>query len=265
MRFALRPWLIACALLLPAAPLAPSPARAQDAATDLTPRQILDKSLDQNGLGFSAGQVRMTLTTTRDGATDVKELLVQSRKRADDANQARVTLLAPSDIAGEAYLFLGKPKGEDDVYMFLPAFKETRKVSGREKNGRFLGTELTFSDLETRDLKDSEAKRLPDQTLGKHAAFVIEVTPEGKSDYSRVVTYIRQDDFMPLQVEFFGQGGARVKRMFSEKIARDGDTPYVKRMTLFTEGGAQTTLELTEVDFNATLPDALFSKDALGQ
>jgi hypothetical protein len=264
-----------CACLIAAPALTASPRAFADdtpattpaapTASALTPREILDRSLDQNGLGFSQGQVKMTLTTTRDGATDVKELLVQSRKLDADVNQARVTLLAPADIAGEAYLFLGKATGEDDVYMFLPAFKETRKVSGREKNGRFLGTELSFSDLETRDLKDNEAKRLPDQILGKYPVFVIEVTPEGKSDYGRVVTFIRQDDFMPMQVEFFSKDGARAKRLFSEKIAKDGDTQYVKRMTLFNENGAQTTVELTEVDFNATLPAALFSKDALGQ
>lgn len=235
------------------------------AATSLTPRQILDKSLDQNGLGFSAGQVKMTLTTTRDDATDTKELLVQTRKPDDDTSQARVTLLAPADIAGEAYLFLGKPDGEDDVYMFLPAFKETRKVSGREKNGRFLGTELSFSDLETRDLKDSDAKRLPDQTLGPYPVFVIEVTPDASSDYGRIVSFIRQEDFMPMQVEFYDRSNNRTKRMFSEKISRDGDTQYIKKMTLFNENGAKTTVELTEVDFNADLPVNIFSKDALGQ
>lgn len=237
-------------------------------AQELTAKEIIDKALDQNGLGFYSGVAKLRLTYDDGaGSQEVKELIVKSRTSDDDTSKAQVTLLAPPDLAGEAYLFLGNPDREDDVYMYLPAFKETRKVSGTDKKGKFLGTHLTYRDLETRDIETGSQKRLTDEKIGPHDCYVIESVPkEGEdTDYGRVVTWVRQKDYMPLRVEFYDRAGTLVKRLFSERISKQGDTRYVKTMSLHMESGGSTTVEVLEVDFNAELPDRVFSKEALGQ
>lgn len=246
-------------------------AHAQDqegSDTALTPREILDRSLDQNGLGITAGIATVRLTVEDGGKSETKELRIESKREGSGSgSRSRITLLAPAEMAGEAYLFLGNESREDDVYMYLPAFKQTRKVSGTDKNGAFLGTHLTYRDLETRDLESGEAKRLDDEKIGPHECFVIEATPPSgeDSEYSRVVAWVRKDDYMPLRVEFYGRDGVLDKRMFSEKISRQGETRYVKKLSIQPEKGGKTTMEVLEVDFAADLPDRTFSKDALGQ
>jgi len=238
------------------------------AAQDLTADEIIDKALDQNGLGFHSGVVQMRLTVLdKDGKEDVKELLVKSKKGDNDNSKSQVTLLAPADAAGEAYLFLANKDREDEVYMFLPAFMETRKVSGTDKKGKFLGTHLTYRDLETRELQDGQATRLADEAIGPHDCYVIESIPKDldDSDYAKVVTWVRKTDYMPLRVEFFDAKGNKVKRMFSDKISAKDGTKYVKKLSIFPEGEGSTTVEVLDIDFNAELPDKTFSKDALGQ
>lgn len=263
---------LAVVLVLLAALAVPGAAVAQDAppaaADSLTPREILDRSLEQNGLGITGGVATMRLTVEKDGKSETKELRIESQRDADsDESKSRMTLLAPAEMAGEAYLFLGNDTREDDVYMFLPAFKQTRKVSGSDKTGSFLGTHLTFSDLETRDLESGEAKRLEDEKIGPHDCYVVEATPAPDDDsaYGRVVTWVRKTDFMPLRIEFYGRDGKLDKRMFSKKISKQGETRYVKTLSIQPEAGGSTTMEILEVDFDAELPARTFSKDALGQ
>lgn len=253
------------ALLL--ALLIPATAAAED---ELSAQQIIDKALDQNGLGFYAGQARLELTVDKNGTTEKKEMIVKSKREGegdDEVARSNVKLVAPAEVAGEAYLFLGNPEREDDVYIFLPAFKETRRISGQDKTGSFLGSHLTFRDLESRDMESGTQKRLPDESIGPHKVYVIESTPDADedTDYGKVVSYIRQKDFMPLRVEFFDKNGTRVKRIFSEKISRQDDVTYVKKMSVFPEDGGSTVIDIVEVDFDAEIPDRVFSKDALGQ
>lgn len=242
-----------------------SPAVAQD---DLTPREILDKSLDQNGLSINSGRAVVSLTVEQaTGSKESMELRIESAGGGDDESKSRVTLLGPAEMAGEAYLFLGHDDREDDVYMYLPAFKETRKVSGADKTGSFLGSHITYRDMETRDLEDGEATRLDDEKIGPHDCWVIEATPgeDDDTDYARVVTWVRKKDYMPLRVEFYGKDGELEKRMFSEKISKQDGTRYVKRMSVVPVEGGATTMEIVEVEFDVELPSRTFSRDALGQ
>ena len=253
------------ALSVAAITISATPAIAQDA--ELTPKEIVEKSLDQNGLGFYSGVAKLRITVVRGKKKDTNEMLVESKEVEDDVANTRVTILEPADMAGGAYLFLGQTEREDDVYVYLPAFKTTRKVSGQDKKGAFLNTHMTYNDLESRDVEDGEAKRLDDEKIGPYECFVIETTAKDgdDSDYGKVVTFVRKKDYMPLRIEFYDKKGELEKRIFSEKISKDGDTRYVKKMSIKPEAGGSTTIEVLEVDFGADLNSKIFSKDALGE
>src|SRR5690606_3657659 len=116
--------------------------------------------------------------------------------------------------------FVENKEADDDVWMYVPAFKVTRRVEGSQKRGAFLGTHFTYADLETRDIKDGAYKRLPDETIGKIPVFVIEAVPGDpkQSDYGKVVVYVRKDDYIPLRVRFFDKNGNLDKTLFMEKL-----------------------------------------------
>ena len=45
-------------------------------------------------------------------------------------------------------------RNDDDQYLYLPSLDKSKRISGGQKNQRFMGTELTYADMESRDLKD---------------------------------------------------------------------------------------------------------------
>ncbi len=242
--------------------LLPSVAFADEPTAD----EIIDKSLDQNAMGFQAGKAQLTLKIEdSSGDSRVRKLDVKSKK-LNDLTRTLVTLTSPKEVRGQAFLFAEK-KGEDDVWMYLPAFKVTRRIEGGQKNGSFLGSHFTYADLESRDLKEATYDRKPDEKIGKHEVYVVEATPKksADSDYEKVVTYVRKDDYIPLKVKFYEKGDKVAKTLFVEKLDKtsEGQT-YAKQMTLRPKGGGYTTIVINALD-EAELPDSLFSKDQLGK
>ena len=235
-------------------------------AEEPTADQIIDKALDQNAMGFQSGKAQLTLTIEdAKGAKRVRSLEVKS-KQVGELGRTLVTLTAPKEVRGQAFLF-AEQTGEDDVWMFLPAFKVTRRIEGGQKNGAFLGSHFTYADLESRDLKESTYEKLPDEKIGADAVYVIKATPKAgvKSDWASVVTYVRKTDFIPLKLKFFGKSGKAERTIFVEKIDKtsDGQT-YAKQMTLRPVAGGFTTIQISALE-TADLPDSLFTKEQLGK
>lgn len=231
-----------------------------------TGEEIINKAVDRNAMGFQAGQAQLTLTI-EDSKKERRErrLDIQSKKIAEQAH-TRVKLLEPAEVKGQAFLFAER-EGEDDVWMYLPAFKVTRRIEGGQKNGAFLGSHFTYADLESRDLKDGVYTRLPDEKIGKIDVYVVDSKPNpaAKSDYSKITVWVRKSDFIPMRIRFFGKDDKVQKTLFIEKLdtSASGQT-YAKQLTLRPEGGGYTTMTVDALN-EAELDDAVFAKEQLGK
>ena len=51
---------------------------------------------------------------------------------------------SPINIRGTAFLTFDYIDKEDDRWLYLPALRKTRRISGSEKGDYFLGTDLTY-------------------------------------------------------------------------------------------------------------------------
>lgn len=235
-------------------------------ADEPTADEIVDRALDQNAMGFKSGQAQLQLVIEdKKGDRRERKLDVKSKK-VSELTKTRIELLAPKEVKGQGFLFAEKT-GEDDVWMYLPAFKVTRRIEGGQKDGAFLGSHFTYADLESRDLKEADYKKLADEKIGKIPVYVVEATPTkaNKSDYSKILLYVRKTDFTTLKVKFFEDGDEPSRTLFVEKLDKtSGGETYAKQMTLRPAGGGRTTM-IIEALSDTELDDALFSKDALGK
>lgn len=231
-----------------------------------TAKEIVDRAVDRNAMGFQTGQAQLTLIV-EDAKKEKRERKLDVKsKKIDGRGHTLVTLTEPAEVQGQAFLFVERDD-EDDVWMYLPAFKVTRRIEGGQKNGAFLGSHFTYADLESRSLKDGEYTLLPEEKIGKYDTYVVESKPKKgtKGDYSKVVIWVRKTDFIPMRVRFFGEGEKVIKTLFVEKLDKTskGQT-YAKQLTLRAEGGGYTTMKIDALS-ESELDDALFTKDQLGR
>ena len=131
-------------------------------AEELTAEQIVDRSLEKNAFGFDEAIARVSLKLiSKSGSERVREIEIRSIVR-DDLNRTLVRFHAPADVAGTGFLVLENADRDDDQYLYLPALGKVKRITGSQRNQRFMGTDLTYADLESRNLRKSTSKRLAD-------------------------------------------------------------------------------------------------------
>src|SRR5205814_5996835 len=138
-------------------------------------------------------------------------------RRKDGKLASKVTFLAPADVAGTKFLSLEKANGGTEQHIYLPGLKRTRRIVGREREGSFMGSDFTYSDLSRKDDKGAKHEKLPDENIGSDATYVIESTPASVKDagYSKVRAWVRKTDFVALRTKFYDASGKLVKTLYA--------------------------------------------------
>ncbi len=113
----------------------------------------------------------------------------------------------PGDVKGTGFLTwdYDSPDKVDDKWLYLPAMKKTRRISGKSaKTDYFMGSDFTYDDMSTRSVDEERHTFLREETLDGHRCWVVESVPYGKDDiYMRRVTWIRQDCLMVVKAEYY--------------------------------------------------------------
>ena len=85
----------------------------------------------------------------------------------------------PGDVKGTGFLTwdydqIGK---EDDKWLYLPAMKKTRRISGSSsKTDYFMGTDFTYDDMGDRNIDEDRHKLLRTETRDGKKCWVVELS-----------------------------------------------------------------------------------------
>ena len=136
------------------------------------------------------------------GNVKKREMIVYSKKQAAGYDSF-FEISKPADVAGMKFLTIAQ-KGDDEQRMYLPAFGKSRKISGSGKDGKFLGSDLYFYDLEDHDLDDYTYKYIKDEEWDGKSCFVVESYPVDKdAPYSKIINWVCKDDYYVYKVEMY--------------------------------------------------------------
>jgi len=113
----------------------------------------------------------------------------------------------PGDVKGTGFLTWDyDQKGkEDDKWLYLPAMKKTRRISGSSsKTDFFMGTDFTYDDMGGRNVDEDTHTLLREEIRDGHKCWVVESVPlDSHEIYSRKLSWIRQDSDTAVYVEFY--------------------------------------------------------------
>ena len=236
------------------------------AGGELTAQEIVDRALARNAFGFQNAVAKLTLRLgAKDGSEHVREIEIRSLEQRQ-LGKTLVRFLSPPDVAGTGFLVLENEGRDDDQYLYLPALGKVKRITNTQRNQRFMGTDLTYADLESRDLKKAELKRLADATVSENPTYVIEATPkDGKeSEYGKTVSFIHQVSFVPLRVEFYDKGLKLLKVLTVARLEKKEGHWVVMESTVKNEqAGTRTQTVVVDIDFKAKLSEAEFTERAL--
>lgn len=136
------------------------------------------------------------------------------RPAAGAGDYSLVVFDGPADVKGTAVLSHAKLAGDDEQWLFLPATRRVKRVSGANRTGSFAGSEFSFEDLTAAERTKYTWQLLGVEPCGSLSCFTVGATPkDAASGYSRRVLRIDTQDFRIQSVEFFDRKNARLKTL----------------------------------------------------
>ncbi len=147
----------------------------------------------------------MMLTNSK-GKTRTNTMLSKSM---DGSKKQMIWFLAPADDKGVAFLKIEHDEKDDEMRMWLPAFKKIRRISSKKKGDAFMGSDLSYEDMTSRDLSENEYNRLNDEIINGVDCYVLEILPkpEAASSYKKHVSWISKSDLIPQKEQSFDKLG----------------------------------------------------------
>jgi hypothetical protein len=88
----------------------------------------------------------------------------------------------PPDQRGVGFLIWDyhKTGQADDLRLYLPSLKQVRRMTTREQDDAFLGSDLTFADLGQRELDEDTHTLIKTEKCGAERCYVVQSVPKDK-------------------------------------------------------------------------------------
>lgn len=178
----------------------------------------------------------------------------------------------PPDAKGAAFMRWGYAKSSEknaDQWIYLPVLKKIRRVSIRDPNDSFLGSDLTYRDISPRDVDDDAHKLLHTETRGNKVMYLVESAPrKSGSLYSKTQTlYVRDaagwGNCAPVKAQYFDNKGELLKKQQITWQQVGGAWVWDKVLVENVQTSHASLFQVTDVDVNVGLKDDVFTERTL--
>jgi hypothetical protein len=238
-------------------PLLQVSAQLQDA------EQIMTKSRDLTLTSSLNATISLTITE-KNGSTRNRTISMNSKSFPDGLEKRFIKFLSPADVRGTAMLILDNKNSADEMWIYLPALKKTRRIVSSEEGKSFMSSEFSNADMSSPSLSDFTNKH--SGSSGKDNQWIIESIPinQDKADeygYSRKVTYFSMDKCQVRKMEFYNFDNELYKIIEVKSVHPMSEGKYmIQEMTannILT--GRKSTIIFSNISDNLKIDNAVFA------
>jgi hypothetical protein len=175
----------------------------------------------------------------------------------------------PGDVRRLTFMIWKYPEREDDRWIYIPAVDLIRRIAAEDKYSSFVGSDFSYEDVSGRDPSEDDHNILGDEMVDGRNAFVIESIPRTPASFTRRVSWIDKESFLPLKSEYYDVQG-QLQRVFTANVIEDiaageGDNrriyPTIMKRTMENvRTGHRTEVTVTSVSYNLGFRDDDFSE-----
>jgi outer membrane lipoprotein-sorting protein len=193
--------------------------------------------------------------TMKEGATDKTVLVFKT----------------PRDVAGISYLSYDYPDKADgstvdsDSWIYLPAMKKVRRVSGSSKDDDFQGTDFTYDDLGTRSLSKDNFAILGSEKVNGIDCWILEAkAKDPKAKISRRVSWIDKKTYVTHKGEYYDKQNRLLKTLICETITQVKGYWSTQKLTMTNvQSNHKTIYEVKDLKYDEKVNESFFTVSAL--
>ncbi len=198
------------------------------------------------------------------------------RKTFDDMERSLLFFLSPQDVRGTGFLVFDydDPAKGDDQWLFLPSLNKSKRIAGSDQSGSFMGSDLSYADLSSRNLSDWEYTLIREDKVGNEPVWLIEATAANnevvdRTGYTQSILYVQQSNHHVIRaIHTLEAEGERKLLNIPEWEQRDGYWIPKVMQVVSQEGGKtvhRTQLSFDNIDLNLDVDDNAFTVQRLEQ
>lgn len=229
-------------------------------------REIMRRALESyDGFLHVTGDLEMILVN-KAGKRKTRIMEVFAHEQEDDGDRTILLFKRPRDVQGTALLTHTHYNGINDQWIYLPAFKRTKRIADKSKTSPFMGSEFSYEDLASMELPMYDYQFIKDEQLGTVPCHLIALSPTyPNSAYSRFEVWVNQQEVRIEQIKFYDKNDKHLKTLtsrdykkYKEKFWHPNTLTMVNHVN-----GKSTDLIIKNLDYQRPLPDQMFTTGSL--
>lgn len=215
--------------------------------------------MDKNMKAESKYMEEKMVLITPTGQERSRQLAVWN-KNSKGSEKMLLKFVSPANIEGTSFLMIG-----DDMWLYLPALGKTKRIAGSARQGSFMGSDLSYEDMEALGSKgfsiDYDAKLSGVKKHGNRDVYLLELASKNKDvSYSKLKIWVDREMLLPLQIMYYNKEGEKVKclKTFDHRVI-DGRWTAMRLEMENILKESKTILEVKNIKFDQNMDDKMFS------
>ena len=222
----------------------------------ITGYQLAKRIDDKNQPKSSKSEISMTLINLKKDRKKTKNMFSISK---NDGDKMLLFFKTPKRDKGVGFLKI-ENEDNDKLSLFIPKLKKIRRISSSNQSDSFMGSDLSFEDMLSRDLDEFNYNILEsDDTL-----YVLEsICNTEDSEYSRHVSWITKDNLLIKKELSYDKNDKLLKKKSFKHILIDNYHVVSEIDVINVQEQHQTILTIKTLELDADIADDTFQEKNL--
>tara|TARA_B100000029_G_scaffold265086_1_gene261286 strand:- start:130 stop:885 length:756 start_codon:yes stop_codon:yes gene_type:complete len=213
-------------------------------------KMINDKAQPQS----TKSEILMNLINIKKNREKTKEMISISK---DDGNKMLLFFKKPKRDKGVGFLKIESGDG-DKISLFIPKLKKIRRISSSNQSDSFMGSDLSFEDMLSRDLDDFNYNLIDSDD---DSLYILESIAKDKdSEYSRHISWVSKDNLLITKEDSFDQENKLLKEKLFEHIQIKNFDLVSKISVTNVQTQHSTILQINNLEVDSDIDDDIFNE-----
>lgn len=238
------------------------------AQTDMSASQIVERAQEALKVKGLQGVSILTIIDEK-GRERVRKIAQASKLYDKDGTEKKlIRFLEPADLKGTGLLTFDHEEEDDDIWLYMPVMRKTRRIVSTDKAKNFMGSEFTYADMTPPSLSGFTFNLLQEEKVGDVLCYQVEWIPKNEdiadeNGFGRRITFFGKNDFMIRKSIYFDIDNILYKELMVHRIKELDPVNHrfraMEMEMINHQNGRRSVLKNTKLEFNPNISEDYFT------
>ena len=238
------------------------------AQADLSARRIAERSYEAGKLTGSESISTMIIVDSKQRERVRKIAQVSKLYDNGDTEKKLIRFLSPADVKGTGLLTFDYKDKDDDMWLYMPALRKTRRIISSEKAKSFMGSEFSYSDTTPPTTADFHYTKLGERRVAGTLCWELEILPinedvADENGFSKKISFIGQQDFVIRKAVYYDLDGELLKELEVREVMEVDTENHkyrpVHMIMINKQNNRKSILKVEKIQLNPGVKDEYFT------